>query len=566
MTTKKRFVSVALAVVFFAIAFCALGAVVFAQSVAFADGTQYVDVYAINDFHGQVEQMPKIAGFLAAQKAKGAVIINSGDMFQGSMESNSNSGRLLTDCMKEAGFDCMTYGNHEFDWGMDNLRNLASTSGIPFLGANIYNWNRTDGWGDFADDFADEYIIKEVNGVKVGVIGVIGKDQITSISSQLVQTIGFKEPLPIIKKLATELREQQDCDIVVVSAHAGPQGIVGEDDDYKKPSSAAGLEDYVDAMFCAHTHSEERYLVDGLPFLQGKRYGDFVSHVKFSVSNGNVNVETYENISYNSLSDIDATVQNKVQTLIDNSNAAIEDRNKVLGKLSGSLSKNPGLPRLVCNAIADFAKQQGYVIDLAIVNEARANISGNVTNSSLYTALPFDNTVYIAKVSGRDINKEMGYSGQSMWRVSGRAVTDSDKSFYYIAVIDYLLYHQNSERNYNYFPSAFTSGFDPIPLQKDGQVYNYRLITKDFLQSQTGTLDVSPYVADNNVHTNAKKLRSLADLPIEPYNLTAINNGNSGSTLPTWALVLIIVGAVLVVAAVVTVVVVLLVKRRKAVR
>ena len=105
------------------------------------------------------------------------------------------------------------------------------------MGANIYNWNAdSKTWGDFASDLAREYIVKTLdNGLKVGVIGVIGEKQITSISSNLVQTIGFKDPLPIIKTLSDKLKNELDCDIVVVSAHASPRGLVGESDDYSAP-------------------------------------------------------------------------------------------------------------------------------------------------------------------------------------------------------------------------------------------------------------------------------------------------------------------------------------------
>lgn len=504
-----------------------------------------IDIYAINDFHGTVDNMPRVAGYLAARKKEGAIILNSGDMFQGSMESNSNYGKLLTDCMAVAGFDEMTFGNHEFDWGLDNLRTLSQESGVPFLGANIYNWDRETGWGEFADDLADEYIIKQLsNGIKVGVIGVIGQDQITSISSQLVQTIGFKDPLPIIRELSTELREQEDCDVVVVSAHAGPQDIVGEAEDYKEPSTTADLEKYVDAVFCAHTHAEQNYLVNGLPFLQGKRYGDYVSHLKLQLNNGNVEIKVQENVPYSKLKDVDTQVENKVENLINNSNIKIEEeRNQVLAKLNGGLNSATAIPRLVCNAIADYAEQQGYTIDLAIVNNARNSLSaGEVTYSDLYEAIPFDNVVYIAKVSGAEIIKEMGYSGQSMWRVSGRAIENKKTTYYYAAIIDYLLYHQNSNRNYNYFPSAFESGFEPIPLTKEGvQSYNYRLITRDFLLKKQN-INADLYTK-SNVNTDASKLQSAVDLPVVPYTYetSAANvettSANSGFAFNVYAIV-----------------------------
>ena len=85
-----------------------------------------VDLYAINDFHGATDKMSQTSGYLSQQKNLGnTILLNSGDMFQGSMLSNSNYGSLLAQCMDDTGFDAFVYGNHEFDWGLDNLRNLA---------------------------------------------------------------------------------------------------------------------------------------------------------------------------------------------------------------------------------------------------------------------------------------------------------------------------------------------------------------------------------------------------------------------------------------------------------
>lgn len=472
--------------------------------------TKTIDIYAINDFHGSVGKMPQIAGYLAARKSTGAVIVNSGDMFQGSLESNSNYGKLLSECMDVAGFDAFTFGNHEFDWGLDNLRTLAQNSKTPFLGANIYEWNPTTRqWGDFADDLAKQYTIVETNELKVGIIGVIGKDQITSISSQLVQNIGFKDPAEVIPDLSNELRGELGCDVVIVSAHTGQDTFLN---DY-----SWDITQYADAVLCAHTHQEESAYKNGVPFIQGGAYGNYVTHVELTVDNGNVSCSTYENIYYSRLSsgDVDNTVKSTVQTKINNSNADIaEEANQVLATLTGGyLNSRTAVPRLVCQAVADYATKQGYEIHLAMVNNARSSLQqGNITYTALYEAIPFDNIVYVAKVSGRDILNEAQYEGNSIWRVSGDAIANSSLQYYTIAVIDYLLYHQNTRREYNYFASAFQSDFTPVALTKQGvESYNYRDITREFLLNAQ-TIDASTYLT-NNVYTDKDQLTTRVTMP-----------------------------------------------------
>lgn len=487
-----------------------------------------VDLYAINDFHGAVNNISSVGGYLKERKNSNAntVLINSGDMFQGSIESNSNRGKLLTDCMDVIGFDAFTYGNHEFDWGLNNLESLAQASSTKFLGANIYHWNaNTKEWGTFASELAEQYVVKTLdNGLKVGIIGVIGQAQITSISSNLVQTIGFKDPLPIIKELSVTLRETEGCDVVVVSAHVGPQGLVGEKDENKAPSTAGGLNGYVDAVFCAHSHQVQYYYVDGVPFIQGGSSGSYVSHIQLEVDgNGNVSCKGGENISRSSswsnlvLSDID--------DLVDNANEQIKDeRNQYLTNLSANLNSSNQVPRLACRAIAEFAVSQEYDISLAIVNNARAALySGDVYYPDLYKSLPFDNVIYVAKVLGSDLLKEAEYMssgryGNSIWRVSGEAIQSG--KYYYIAVIDYLLFHQNTSREYNYFPSAFTSGFDPVPLRNNGNDYNYREITRDYMLNNT--LNTDDYRINNNYNDNSL-IRNAVDIE---------NGGGGGTVVP----------------------------------
>ena len=483
-----------------------------------SSGSRTVELYAINDFHGAWEKMSQVSGFLSARKAAGnALLINSGDMFQGSMESNSNFGALLTSCMDDTHFDSFTYGNHEFDWGLDNLRALASNSQTPFLGANIYYWDRASGFGEFASDFAQEYVIRDLdNGLRVGIIGVIGKDQITSISSQLVQTIGFKDPKEVVPSLSQKLKGELGCDVVIVSAHTSQDTFL-EDNSWD-------ITNYADAVFCAHTHQVEQTTQKGVPFIQGGSYGNYVSYISLTVGeDGKVKADTTYNMAFNNSWPNKYTVDEK----INNANANIKDEaSQVLATLTGgSLNSGTAVPRLVANAIADYAKSQGYEIDLAMVNNARNSLTaGEITYTELYEAVPFDNVVYIAKVSGKDILNEARYDSNSVWRVSGNKIQNDDRVYYYIAVLDYLLYHQNSARSYNYFPSAFKSGFEPVPLTKDGvDAYNYRLITRDYLLSK-GTISASIYTSSENDHTNKDLLTETITLALADYATTLAFN------------------------------------------
>lgn len=459
-----------------------------------------VNFYAINDFHGSVDKIAQIGSYLKTQKKNNpnTVLINSGDMFQGSIQSNSNYGKLLTECMDEIGFSAMTYGNHEFDWGMDVLKDLAKYGNTPFLGANIYHWDpNTRQFGTFADEIAQEYVTVTLpNKVKVGIIGVIGKDQITSINSNLVENIGFVPPMDVIPNLSTKLRDEEGCHVVVVSIHANVETL----------SVYSDIDQYADAVFCAHSHQVEKENVNGTPFLQGGSYGKYVSYVTLNVSNSNVTLGKYGNTSFQYSWTKDAAVT----AIVDKYNKQIEGLAGLkLATVDGELGKTGEMPNLAARAIAEFAVSRGYDdIVLGMINVARNSIyEGTITYSDLYEALPFDNVVYIAEVTGANLYNVA--NSNYIWRVSAGKIYNDTKHVYKVAVIDYVLFHQNSNREYDRFYSAFEKGrMTPIPLyREDGSVYNYREITRDFMTAQ-GTINAEDYKRGGNPRVDPSSLTS----------------------------------------------------------
>lgn len=491
-------------------------------STVISNEPRYVDFYAINDFHGAVLEnsdnkepgIVKLGAYLKEKKSEGnTLLLNSGDMWQGAIESNYNRGNLLTDCMNEIEFDCFTLGNHEFDWGqyyIQTNRNRSSTTGYqtPFLAANIYDYDiNTKRIGDFAN-LGDKYTIRELdNGLKVGIIGVIGKDQITSITSQFVDDINFNDPTSIIKTLSDELRINQGVDVVILDCHTDQYSITGSsesnflDRNNLTSISSSSHKRYVDAVFCAHTHEDKQGEINGVPFIQGECYGRKISNVQLRVDvDGSVTCEKSENLVSMDVTNgyFDDDLNDLVTTYKTSSDVA---SNEVLGTFSGTFMASGTLPNLVCEAIANTAKSSGYNIDYSVVNNARSSVSsGTVTYGELYRALPFDNEIYIIKTTGTALKKEFGYSSIYMYRENKESLDENKE--YTIAVIDYLATHRNSNRDYNYFPGMTILG----RLEKSGyDLYNYRDITAEYIKSKKN-LNYYNYTSQYNDQFNKDKL------------------------------------------------------------
>src|SRR5574344_672508 len=172
-----------------------------------------IDLVSLNDLHGGVETSGNVLGLAKwsswisenLDREKGLLLAN-GDMWQGNGESNLNQGKLVTEWMNLENFDCMNIGNHDFDWGTAAINANKEVANFPFINSNIYNYDKTTGQVGTKSDLGDSYVVKTINGVKVGIIGAIGRDQYTSITSSMVDSFEFKDPYAIIKDTSDCIR------------------------------------------------------------------------------------------------------------------------------------------------------------------------------------------------------------------------------------------------------------------------------------------------------------------------------------------------------------------------
>lgn len=472
-------------------------------------GTTDINIFAINDFHGQVEPSPedRIAGlvktysYLKQQKNKDAdtLLLDQGDTFQGSIHSNYNHGALLTDVTNYCQFTSRTVGNHDFDWGVADLKKCAESSynnyQTPTLGANVvdYDFDTKTTKGIFRSDLGLAKTTTKVlsNGLKVGIVGVIGMEQITSITTSMSRDFVFYNHIETVKSEATKLRNESKCDVVICSVHASATKSMGYN-----------LGDYVDLVLCGHSHQVEKYNEGDLYFAQFGYNSMYVGNVSLTYDYAKkkvtkTNIEVIDNYQLSQTSD-DETITNLVDYY---STKCDTEASEVLVKnVSGNFYKNNQLPRVMVNAIYDRTVSEGYTVDLAMINVARATLYSSEAPwkySDIYRAFPFDNMIYIADVKGSElINELVNYTNYFYRSDSFTDTSFNENQTYRVACIDYLLFHTGLRtylgneyyRQYDYF--NVTAGKYIGVLST-----NYRDILKDWLIS-------------NNYHTGKKTLSS----------------------------------------------------------
>ena len=419
-----------------------------------------IDIYATNDLHGRISSgtsyvpgIARLSTYLKQKKAEnedGFIYINSGDYWQDTYESGYNKGKLLTECLDVLECETLSYGNHEFDWGIDTIKeNLQYTSYTTFLGANIREYPNTDK----IVDFAEPYKIVERDGLKIGIIGAIGKGQITSITSSNWEDITFLDHAPIVKELSDELRSEKDCDIVILSIHADEADSAGSE--ITKVSPVTNKK-YVDAVFCAHSHQREIKYYNEVPFVQAGQHGQNLSHVTLQYFEGEVEVLKAEHEhGFRTMSQCfpDPEIEDIINKYF--TEEYFNDKDKVHGTISGSGSMDKATSgNLLAKATYEKLQEEGVEVDIVINNGSRDSVSvGTMTSEKIFNMIPFTNKTIVARnIKGQDIiNECVNYT--NYYYMPDPTLKINSNSYYTVACIDYLLLHKSTNRNYNYFSS-----------------------------------------------------------------------------------------------------------------
>lgn len=472
-------------------------------------GTAEITIGAFNDFHGAIKEdgdthsgLAHLASFVKTETAKdNTLVLDQGDTWQGSYESNSNYGKFIQEIFADANLSCRTVGNHDFDWGQDNLKAAVETGNakytVPCLAANVYDYDwstKTEG-NIQQTQFGREYATYTLeNGVKVGVIGVIGKNQITSICTQLVKNICFKDHVQTIKNLSDYLRTERDCDVIIASTHEQYSQV--EDMGLASVSSVSGKR-YCDLVLNGHSHSEDKNIENGVLFTQYDSDSQTCGLIKlnYDIDQGVVLTSNYKDrdIYYPKYLRAYYPLDNSINTKVNSYLQSISEKgNEVLSdKFTGYFSQSENLPNLMAEAIYDAAKKVDSTIQMAVVNMARADFpTGTVTFSDLYRSFPFDNEIIIMDVSGRNSINSIGRNFSCHEDIQLRST-----EIYRVAIIDYVGLHCNSDRDYDYFSVVG----EQTVLQKDGKPYYYRDVLYDYLTAnKTKTFNASDYMSYSN--------------------------------------------------------------------
>lgn len=178
------------------------------------------------------------------EKNPDLLLFDSGDFSQGSSYYNLFKGDVEIGLMNIMHYDAATIGNHEFDFGLDNMARIFRMAEFPIVCTNY------DFKGTVLEDIVKPYVVLKRNGLKIGVFGLSPKLE-GLVVKENYGSIKYLDPVSSARNVVKILREKEKCDLVVCLSHLGWK----TGDEEPSDERLIPLTDGIDVVLGGHTHS-----------------------------------------------------------------------------------------------------------------------------------------------------------------------------------------------------------------------------------------------------------------------------------------------------------------------
>jgi 5'-nucleotidase len=344
-------------------------------------------VASINDMHANIDNFPKLAYIVDSLRAvhPDLLLFSAGDNRSGNPINDRyvEPSRPMYELMNAVGFNLSCFGNHEWDSGVEALRNVMNVAQFPFVCANVT-------FDDTLNMPSKPYVIIERNGLKIGVIGAIqlGLNGLPDFHPNKAGGSHFR---PISEVLPEYLYLRDECNALFLLSHCG----------FEDDMELAEQFPQLDAIFGGHTHT----LVNDNTFSNGVLVTQALNKVKYLTlstftfdKKGKLIAKESHNIPIASVQQKNADVKAMVDGFNDNevfkqevgyNDAVIDSCYECLGNLMADAD------RVIAEADMAFQNNGGVRFDTLSVRP--------ILLKDLFSLDPFDNELVIFNMTGQEI-------------------------------------------------------------------------------------------------------------------------------------------------------------------
>lgn len=405
-------------------------------------GTTKIIVLFTNDEHGWMaptDEKAGAAGLASLWKEQenynpdGAfLILSGGDMWTGPALSTWFEGEPMVEVMNALHYDAAAIGNHEFDFKISGLKQRISEANFPFLAANM----REKATGKIPD-FVKPYTIKDVNGLKVGIIGLSNVSTPLTTFPTNVQDYDFISYESALDEYVPQLKKE-GAELLIVDGHICSSEM--------RALIPKAKELGISILAGGHCHEAVTEIIDGVAIIESGSY--MRNYVRLEV--------TYDREKHQA-TQLVPTLHPIKNSHPDAEIAAIVS--KWQAKMAGSLSEVIGYAadpiyrntNAMNNMVTDSWLVSFPEVDVSITNSGGIRQSlpaGDISLETIVGVLPFDNTLYQLDMPGDDLIEVLTTTGDENLVFGGMTLTDGyklvdgtiihDDSVYQVLTTDYL--------------------------------------------------------------------------------------------------------------------------------
>jgi 5'-nucleotidase/UDP-sugar diphosphatase len=436
-----------------------------------------IQILHTNDIHGRLDSvrvttgstsfeqggMALVGGMVARHKARAperTLVLDAGDAWVGQLISSIDRGKSIVAAMSMAGYDAMALGNHDFDWGQEELTARAKEASFPLLTANVV----LEATGE-PPAFAKPFVVKDLGITRIAIIGLTYPSS-SIIRAASVKGLRFGSPVEAVKRYLPEMQRQ--ADVIIALTHLGLEGgsaRLGGD------TELATAVPEIDLIIGGHDHQAFRTArsVGEIKVFQAGAYTENLGRAEVTIDPTTRKVASVKGADALLIVSTGAAEPHPeiAKLVAERRTEADKYATRVVGTTSEFLQAdrdmNNPLGNLVADALLDYGKKQGWRTDLAFYNGAglRASIGvGEISYGKLAEVLPFGNTIVSVDLTGAQVKEVFeGMAGAAgrlfmaggtmsyrFTNASGQRVLDATVGgapldpgrIYRVATIDYL--------------------------------------------------------------------------------------------------------------------------------
>jgi 2',3'-cyclic-nucleotide 2'-phosphodiesterase/3'-nucleotidase len=349
------------------------------------------------------------------RQSRNSILIDAGDVYQGTDVSPRTNGALMIGLFNYLKYDAWIVGNHEFDWGVETFVNAIARSEMPILAANMSIGGKPSGEiHDGKSPFSKvrPYILKELGGIKIAIIGVTTAGMPFWLQPELIRGFEFEHSVEPVRR-AIASAKSEGADAFVLAGHMGLKPRTGGDDFANNVIALTSEFPEVAAFIAGHTHQTiPSRLTSGVLLTQADHFGIHIGRIDLTFDRASKKLLDREarcELMDNHIP-FDHAILSRAKSQLEESARALAEP---IGTLAETLRgrSRPGEPseveELIGAAILEELRERDVVVDGAMHDERNNFVAGPKTIADVWKLIPLENYLVTAELTAEEIKNMM---------------------------------------------------------------------------------------------------------------------------------------------------------------